>query len=303
MKNIDIKKPCSENWHEMTPTEKGAFCLKCTTDVHDFTNKSTDEIRAVLKESNGGFMCGRVKTGQLELLESEYQFWKQGSAKQYRSAVMFSFIVVFGLTMFSCSTKQEAKAIQSIQEIVLNVMNSESETVSKINPIHELENLVKSEIDYVEIEPIRHEYIEMGEITMDEQAVYAITETRTEVMISGGIGMNVHYLDYLDEVVPEKIVERELDINGIPYPTEFESLVYPNPASTSTSLKFMAPLDFNGRIEMYDMSGKQIMSLHEGNIERGTHEFEINLIDVKPGSYIITLYSEVYKESVKFIKL
>lgn len=36
MKNIWINDPCSENWNEMNPTQKGAFCQKYANEVDDF---------------------------------------------------------------------------------------------------------------------------------------------------------------------------------------------------------------------------------------------------------------------------
>ena len=48
MKYFSIPEPCSENWNEMTSTEKGAFCQKCSNEVHDVSNMSNDEIILML---------------------------------------------------------------------------------------------------------------------------------------------------------------------------------------------------------------------------------------------------------------
>ena len=49
MQNLQIQKPCSENWNFMNATEKGAYCQKCATEVIDFTSKSQEEIKSVIK--------------------------------------------------------------------------------------------------------------------------------------------------------------------------------------------------------------------------------------------------------------
>lgn len=60
---ITIPEPCHENWHLMTPTEKGRFCASCKKEVLDFTNTSTYELAKIL--DNNGELCGRFKASQL----------------------------------------------------------------------------------------------------------------------------------------------------------------------------------------------------------------------------------------------
>ena len=50
MKMFKIKDPCSEDWSSMTPEEKGKFCDKCSKTVHDFTEKSDQEIFDTIKD-------------------------------------------------------------------------------------------------------------------------------------------------------------------------------------------------------------------------------------------------------------
>lgn len=64
--NIQIKiyRPCSENWDEMTPTEKGRFCQKCSKTVIDFTRLSDGEILDIINSQKGD-NCGRFSKDQL----------------------------------------------------------------------------------------------------------------------------------------------------------------------------------------------------------------------------------------------
>jgi hypothetical protein len=63
-KVISIPKPCSEEWNNMSPNEKGKFCLSCQKNVLDLTQQSDVEILKILSE-NMENICGRARTEQL----------------------------------------------------------------------------------------------------------------------------------------------------------------------------------------------------------------------------------------------
>ena len=106
MKNIGISEACSEDWNAMTPTEKGAFCRKCAIEVQDFTNKSSEEIKASLRMQIGQRVCGRILPAQEQALNAEFVAWQMNSKRNMQRAMTLSLIVVFGLTLFSCSSPQ-----------------------------------------------------------------------------------------------------------------------------------------------------------------------------------------------------
>lgn len=60
---IQIPKPCHEDWNNMSPTEKGKFCNVCTKEVVDFTSKSDEEI--IKHFTDHGNLCGRFHISQL----------------------------------------------------------------------------------------------------------------------------------------------------------------------------------------------------------------------------------------------
>ncbi len=60
---ISIPKPCHENWENMTPMEKGRFCVSCQKQVHDFTNSSDREIAKAFKDNKN--ICGLFLNSQL----------------------------------------------------------------------------------------------------------------------------------------------------------------------------------------------------------------------------------------------
>lgn len=69
---ISIPKPCSENWNQMTPSEKGRFCTSCQTQVINFKGKSVEEIKYFLEQQTGS-SCGRFSRYQIENFNATYQ--------------------------------------------------------------------------------------------------------------------------------------------------------------------------------------------------------------------------------------
>ena len=61
---ISIVNPCSENWANMSATNKGAFCQQCQKEVIDFSKLSDNQIIQLLG-NNTGSICGKVKSDQL----------------------------------------------------------------------------------------------------------------------------------------------------------------------------------------------------------------------------------------------
>ncbi len=62
---LHINEPCTQNWDEMTPTEKGRFCASCQKTVFDFTTATDNEIIKHIEKMNGNMFCGQFEEGQL----------------------------------------------------------------------------------------------------------------------------------------------------------------------------------------------------------------------------------------------
>ncbi len=65
-KNIQLQvpKPCHENWDKMNATDKGRFCLSCRKKVIDFSMLSDQQILQHISKSSEGF-CGKFNNEQL----------------------------------------------------------------------------------------------------------------------------------------------------------------------------------------------------------------------------------------------
>ena len=61
---LHIPTPCHENWDNMSPVDKGRFCMSCQKKVIDFTGMNDEQLIAYLKKPAAS-TCGRFDESQL----------------------------------------------------------------------------------------------------------------------------------------------------------------------------------------------------------------------------------------------
>lgn len=61
---ITVPKPCHEDWHQMTPQQRGRFCSSCSKVVMDFSRMSDQQLIEFFQK-DGGKTCGRFTNEQL----------------------------------------------------------------------------------------------------------------------------------------------------------------------------------------------------------------------------------------------
>jgi carboxypeptidase-like protein/type IX secretion system substrate protein len=61
---LQVPRPCHENWNKMTETDKGRFCSSCRKEVVDFSLMSDKQILEYISKSHN-HICGRFTEPQL----------------------------------------------------------------------------------------------------------------------------------------------------------------------------------------------------------------------------------------------
>ena len=303
MKNIGINSPCSENWNEMSKNDKGAFCQKCASQVFDFTKKSSLEIKQTLLSLVGQPVCGRITQTQEEVLNLEFETWmNQKSRHSFQSLLIFSLIVVFGMTLFSCENDQDSKKIRTIQTEVARIIERNNDSL-KINPQE------KS----VEIQQIHTENVEsietMGKMVMPHEFLEEIQkpiEVIQEVIdldrgYAGGMSWSREYETFLVEQITQST--DIYDENGNLIPKTFDALAFPNPAKEKTTFELSLPTKGVFEINLYDMNGKMLKSIYSGEIDKGKFRQEIDFLDLNTGIYLIEINSKDFQNTVRLSKI
>jgi hypothetical protein len=64
---------------------------------------------------------------------------------------------------------------------------------------------------------------------------------------------------------------------------------YPNPFNPTTSISFSLPVDAKVKVRIYNILGKEIMTLVDNDLTAGNHDFRLNLNSVTSGVYFYSL--------------
>lgn len=302
MKNFYIEERCTQNWDDMPKTSNGTYCGQCSMEVYDFTNKTSEEIRAMLYQFRDKQLCTRMTVEQENTLNRDYELWKLSTRKQMQRATLFTFLIVFGLSIVSCSEESDKHQIESMRQQAIELITSKEVTQSGI----EITDPTSDEIEVIAVEPVIPEDsiyliedIQMEEAKVDEVICFGEIPER-EYVLGGAVMHRVEYVNYLEEVIPEK--DKKYDDQGREIPTEYDLIAFPNPTAGLTNLKLELPETSDLNISVHNMSGQQIHDFKTREYYPGTHELGFDLTDHPSGMYLVIVQSENFKKIVRVSK-
>lgn len=187
---VDIAEPCHENWNQMSPTEKGAFCGKCQIDVVDFSNKTALEVKQILHDNIGKHLCGRFKKVQLEELNSEYLVWENQSTQTFQSKFLLACVLVFGMTLFSSCANGNAQDPLPIDLGIEKIKDS---------LFHPTDTLKSEQIDEVKTNLIDYTEIVMGDFAYEPEEI--IVEDSAAIHPIDSLATNQLEIPKIDEII------------------------------------------------------------------------------------------------------
>ena len=104
----------------------------------------------------------------------------------------------------------------------------------------------------------------------------------------------------------QNVIKTDLTTTGIngakEVPANFElTQNYPNPFNPTTNIKFSLPKAGNTSLKIYDLSGKEVMTMFSGYMEAGYYNADLDASKLSSGIYFYTLSSGDYKETRKMV--
>ena len=64
---------------------------------------------------------------------------------------------------------------------------------------------------------------------------------------------------------------------------------YPNPFNPSTTIRYSLPATMNVRLEVFNMLGRRVATLVNGEVAAGTHEARFDARQLSSGAYVYRL--------------
>jgi hypothetical protein len=152
MLQINIPKPCHEDWNAMTPTSRGAFCSACAKDVVDFTTMTDDEVQHYLLNKAGEKVCGKFYNTQLHRIRiniPNYIFYaKIAGWKKFMAIVMLA----FGSMLFGCDVTTDKPVTDVVKT---EKPNSSEQVLGESSYFVDLKEKVATQqvCEIIEVEP------------------------------------------------------------------------------------------------------------------------------------------------------
>jgi hypothetical protein len=107
---------------------------------------------------------------------------------------------------------------------------------------------------------------------------------------------------YFDNIILEKINATEVESEKSAQPEDFVLFQnYPNPFNPSTKICYKLPVQSFVQIRIYDLLGKEIATLVDGNRAPGEHFVEWNAENLPSSIYIYRLTTGEFSETKKLI--
>ena len=76
-------------------------------------------------------------------------------------------------------------------------------------------------------------------------------------------------------------------------------LVFPNPLSTSTTISFSLSQSEKVSLRIYDVTGRLVTTLSDGEMNEGAHQLVWNTEDVNAGIYFLRMEAGEYVQTEK----
>jgi len=298
----------------MSPTQKGAFCQKCALEVYDVSAMTNRQIRGLLYENLGKRTCVNMTREQEVSMNEDFTQWQLSNKENLQRAMLFSLLVVFGLSLFSCNNPQQVKELQDLQSIAASVVPAaevENDFVEESIEI-EVKNQKTPSSNTTEIEqplelhsiPIKYNVnntIEDSIVDLPPIEVFGNSREGVQFIgMLGGIGMTTEYKEFIVDEIENSDASVE---KGHPVPSEFSALAFPNPVISSTRLEVQLPENTKKlEVTLIDLNGKVLKKVSNSRAEAGTHHFEIDMHNLNPAVYLIDVRYNNSHEVVRVVK-
>lgn len=127
-----------------------------------------------------------------------------------------------------------------------------------------------------------------------------ITGDNPYIYVDYDVESGVNYQYKLEAVLEDNTETLGTATGGCGLPTSFEiSSIYPNPVTDITNLTMVAPEKSSVVIEIYDISGRRVLTKEMGEVDKGEHTRTLNTSSLTSGVYTVKAITDENTTAVK----
>ena len=113
-----------------------------------------------------------------------------------------------------------------------------------------------------------------------------------------------YLLGNLDANNRQNLASPNIYQSDLPVPTDYAlDQNYPNPFNPSTTITYQLPKSGNVTLKIYDMLGKEVMTLVNEQKEMGRYSVQFNASSLASGMYVYQLRANDYTSTKKMLLL
>ena len=123
-------------------------------------------------------------------------------------------------------------------------------------------------------------------------SAYQVNNLRIKFLFTSG-GGNDLYIDDINLTGPVGLQDNE---------TIYDFFVFPNPANSIANVQFLLPKrQQQMNIQLHNIIGEQVKNIFSGNLSSGQHNLSIDVSDLAPGVYFVTISNPTRKVVQRFV--
>ncbi len=282
---------CHEDWDKMNTVERGKFCSSCKKIVHDFTQKSKEEIIEFFRLRKFESSCVRVKDEVLNKPSVVLPFTNDSRLRRKLARFAYALYLIFGSLLFSCNTYNQ-KIVEEKTEIELSkIQLAEINVPEEKNVFQEFEFISPS----ITTGDMRTVLKENFNSTIDTIELPDIIINSLSVTHCTSVVGSISYIEYIDDPINFDSLKLNDGAGAstesiVNLPEEPSLKIFPNPSRGEFQIQYKTILEGSMQIDVINISGQIILQIIAvPNQSTGEFRESVNLNDVAAGIYFVRM--------------
>lgn len=202
---VSIPNPCHEDWHKMTPTQKGRFCHSCDKEVEDLTHLSRIELGKYLATHD--LKCVKFRTRHIDV---DLEEAKGGFTSGRKLVAAAAASLMWNVSIAQNDTVEDVSHVNLLEQTILREKEVEVVPTSLTDTIRGvvLDSATNSPIPFANVILSNNGVMVTG-VTTDFDGKFAITYNQAE---GDSLVLQVSSMGFANQTVPIYLIKNEMNV-------------------------------------------------------------------------------------------